>query len=176
MEMDNVFILRDVISLGGGQVLGRKKLQKIVYIMQEFMGIFDPPFKYRWNYYGVYSYDLAAALDVGKFFDIFTENPVMDYNYQSYALKVNSSPGETAIIKNGLAAWLMQFLNAKEPRLLEVLSSIIYFENEGLSREAIISKLHEFKGHLEYFYEDAYIALMKIREVFEKHEMKGVLP
>ena len=73
MEMDNVFILRDVISLGGGQVLGRKKLQKIVYIMQEFMGIFDPPFKYRWNYYGVYSYDLAAALDVGKFFDIFTE-------------------------------------------------------------------------------------------------------
>lgn len=169
MEMNNVFILRDIINFGGGQVIGRKKLQKIAYIIQEFTGAFTPPLKYGWNYYGVYSYDLASTLTIGKFFDVFNETPVIDHNYRSYAIMTKVEGQTLSVVENEFVRNLMSFLNSKEPRLLEVLSSIIYFKKEGLSDEAVITKLQEFKGHLSGFYADAYAAVEKIKGMSKEY-------
>lgn len=163
MEMNNVFVLRDMINLCGGQVIGRKKMQKIVYIVQEFANPFELPFEYKWNYYGVYSNDLTDELRIGQFFKIFEETPVKEHGYQSYAIKVKDNTEPTDAIRNKLLGELMRFLNSKEPRLLEVISSIVFFEKEGFSQDEINSRLLEFKGHLKEFFDDAYDALEIIK-------------
>jgi len=169
MDLNDVLVLRDMISLGGGQIIGRKKMQKIVYIAQKFSNPFNVPLAYKWNYYGVYSDELTSKLRIGQFFKIFEEIPVMDYGYQSYAIRVKDNTEKTHAINNNVLKELMQHLNSKEPRLLEVISSIIYFKNEGLTEEEIDLRLREFKGHLEKFFAPAYDDLKKIK----KMTMKG---
>lgn len=59
----------------------------------------------------------------------------------------------------------MQSLNDKESRLLEVLSSIIFFKGKGLSEEEIRCELFKFKGHLREFFDDAYVALEETEKI-----------
>ncbi|MFA5536977.1 MAG: hypothetical protein WDA53_07400 [Bacillota bacterium] len=143
-------------------------MQKIVYIVQEFVNPFNPPFEYKWNYYGVYSEELAGEVNIGEFFNIFKETPVIEYNYQSYAIEIPGDAEMTGAEQNVLLGSLMAFLNDQEPRLLEVLSSIIFFEKKGLSEEEINAQLLKFKGHLHEFFDDAYEALEKIKEILSK--------
>lgn len=165
MEMNNIHKLRDMINLGGKQIKGRKKMQKIVYIVQDLVNPFNPPFEFKWNFYGVYSDELAGELNVGEFFNIFKETLVIEYNYRSYAIEVLDDTEPVSTDENEQLRKLMQFLNAQEPRLLEVLSSIIYFKNKGCSETEIKSQLLEFKGHLAEFYDDAYNALEEIQKI-----------
>lgn len=168
MDMNNIFILKDLVNLGGGQVMGRKKMQKIIYIIQEEFGnLFDPSFEFKWNFYGVYSDELASELSIGEFFNIFRETPVKKYDYLSYAIEVvdETVTETTSVIQNEQLNKLMRFLNDKESRLLEVLSSIIFFRGKGLPEEGIECELFKFKGHLRGFFDDAYAALEKVREI-----------
>ena len=113
MEMNNIFILKDLISLGGGQIKGRKKMQKIVYIIQELKNPFKPSFKFEWNYYGVYSDELANELRIGEFFNIVKETPIEEYGYHSYAIEtVNDTVTKSTPIKENIQLGeLMKFLN-----------------------------------------------------------------
>lgn len=165
MEMNNIFILKDLISLGGGQIKGRKKMQKIVYIIQELKNPFKPSFKFEWNYYGVYSDELANELRIGEFFNIVKETPIEEYGYHSYAIEtVNDTVTKSTPIKENIQLGeLMKFLNSKEARVLEVLSSIIFFKQKGFSKEEAKDKLFEFKGHLEGFFDEAYDVLEKLK-------------
>ena len=169
MDLNNILILRDIINLGGGQVTGNKKMHKIVFIIQEFTNYFNPPFEYKWNYYGVYSDELTSKLRIGRFFKIFEEIPVREYGYQSYAIRVKDNTEPTHAMDSDVIKELMQFLNSKEPRLLEVISSIIYFRNEGLTREEVDLRLLEFKGHLEKFFDKAYDDLIEINSMISKY-------
>lgn len=168
MDMNNIFILKDLVNLGGGQVMGRKKMQKIIYIIQEKFGnLFEPSFEFKWNFYGVYSDELASELSIGEFFNIFRETPVKRYDYLSYAIEVvDETVTETTFItQNEQLNKLMQFLNDKESRLLEVLSSIIFFRGKGFSVEEIECELFKFKGHLREFFDDAYVALGEVEKI-----------
>lgn len=62
------------------------------------------------------------------------------------------------------------YLNSKEPRLLEVVSSIIFFEKEGYKGEEIDEKLSAYKGHLAEFFDEAY------RTYRELQDMLGCTP
>lgn len=156
MDLSNVFILRDLINFGGGQIEGRKKIHKIVYIIQQLANPFQPPYEFRWNYYGVYSEDLAGELSIGEFFGILRETPIMEYGYRTYAIEVADETNHSVIAGDERLKRLVAYLNSKEPRLLEVLSSIMFFENEGLKGEAINEKLYAYKGHLAEFFDEAY--------------------
>ncbi len=61
----------------------------------------------------------------------------------------------------------MVYLNSKEPRLLEVLSSILYFKKQDYSKDEIDALLHEYKGHLTDFFEQAYIDLEKAKGILQ---------
>lgn len=165
MEMNNIFILKDLIDLGGGQIMGRKKIQKIIYIIQEMKNPFQPPFEFKWNYYGVYSDELADELSVGEFFNIIQETPVVEYDYRSYAIEtVEETMTEATFIKEDTQLRkLIQFLNGKESRLLEVLSSIMFFEKKGFTDEEVRNEVFRFKGHLREFFDDAYNVLNEIK-------------
>lgn len=163
MKLDNVFMLRDVVKLGGEQIKGRKKMQKIIYILQQLVNPFEPPFKFKWNYYGVYSDELAGELGIGEFFGILKEKPIMEYGYQTYAIVAVDDSNPTRIASNEQVKSLITSLNDKEPRLLEVLSSILYFENEGLTEDKINDQLLAYKGHLKEFFDEAYNVYKEIK-------------
>lgn len=165
MDLKNTLKLRDLVTLCGGKIIGRKKMQKIVFVVQEYENPFEPPFEYRWNYYGVYSADLSHELGISQFFNILREIPVIDHGYQSYAITVVDEADATPLMEDKKLKALARFLNEKEPRLLEALSSIIFFRKQGCSPEEVHSKLMASKGHLSRFYEEAYSALREIEEI-----------
>lgn len=165
MNWKNTRKLRDLVKLCGGEIVGRKKMQKIVFIIQECVDPFEPSFEYRWNYYGVYSTDLSSELEIGQFFKILQETPVNEHGYQSYAITVIDEVEATPLMENEKLKSLAEFLNAQESRLLEVISSIIFFRKQGYSPEEEKAQLAALKGHLSDFFEEAYSVLEKIEHI-----------
>ncbi|NLJ72245.1 MAG: hypothetical protein GX333_04425 [Syntrophomonadaceae bacterium] len=156
--LDNIYILRDIINIAGGHIVGRKKLQKIIYIIQQLCNPFNNPYEYRWNYYGVFSEELASEIHTGKVFGIFGENYIDEYGYRTYVIEVIDSSNLSDIEKNKQLKSIVEFLVSKEPRVLEVISSIMYFQSRGLDKLEIEKKLNELKGHLSSFFECAFTA------------------
>ncbi|MFZ5753023.1 MAG: hypothetical protein ACOY3J_02185 [Bacillota bacterium] len=163
--LENIFALRDVISMCGGKIRGRKKIQKIIYILQELS---DPPLKpyqFKWNYYGVYSEELANDLSVGESFGILKENEEEEYGYRTYIIEAVDSSNPTRLCRDQNLKSIVQYLSQQETRVLEVLSSIIFFKNEGLDGEELKGKLHTFKGHLAAFFDQAFAAYDELFQI-----------
>ncbi len=165
MNLENTRKLRDLIKLCGGEIIGRKKMQKIVFIVQRYLDPFKPSFEYQWDHYGVYSVDLSNELEIGQFFNMLEETSVLDHGYQSYAITVVDDTKATFFVEDEKLIALTEFLYGKEPRLLEVLSSIIYFRDQGCSPTEEGTKLRALKGHLCDFFNDAYLALEEVEEI-----------
>lgn len=173
MELNNVFKLRDIIELGGGQIIGRKKIQKMVYIMQELTEPFDPPFRFKWNYYGVYSEELTGELGLGEFFGIIKEKQIAGYRYRTFAIEAADDSNPTGLKNDQKIKELVSFLNRQEPRLLEVLSSIIFFEKECSTDEEVQAKLIEHKGHLKDAFADAASTYARIKNMTKHRKPWG---
>lgn len=164
--LDNIYILRDIINISGGQIVGRKKIQKIIYIIQQLCNPFNNPYEYRWNYYGVFSDELSSEINMGQAFGILGESYREEYGYRTYIIEAIDYANASGIERNSQLKNITEYLAAKEPRILEVLSSIIFFENKGLNRQEINNKLQELKDHLSPFFEEAFDAhseLMKLK-------------
>lgn len=70
-EFRDELLAQAVISLAGGRVYGRIRMQKIVFLLDQ-MG-FNSGFKYYYHHYGPYSEDLSRALDSAKVFRLIDE-------------------------------------------------------------------------------------------------------
>ncbi len=154
--LDNLNIVCDVVKSCGGRIYGRKKMHKIFFILQEKGFTPRRCYEFRWNYYGVYSEELANDIELGEFFDMIKETEDNDGNYKTYVIE--SAPREyiTDIINDEKFMSAIKVLSQKETRVLEVLSSIIFFEKQGLRRREVNEKLNIFKGHLKKYFEDAF--------------------
>lgn len=160
MDISNVLVIRDLINLSGGQVIGKKKIQKIIYIVQKkFDNIFDPPLEFEWDFYGVYSNELAHELSIGEYFNIFKEVSVKEYNYLNYAIETVNKTQATFITQNKKLKEVMIFLNNKELRFLEILSFIILLKERGFSKDKIGHELLKFRKHLKESFTEAYTTL-----------------
>jgi len=73
--MDREDIVSAVIAAAGGEVTGRVRLQKIVYLLDQ-LGL-KSGFEYEYYHYGPYSSDLTAATEDAKAFDLVEEQ--IDY-------------------------------------------------------------------------------------------------
>lgn len=73
--MDREDIVRAVIAAAGGEVTGRVRLQKIVYLLDQ-LGL-KSGFGYEYYHYGPYSLDLTAATEDAKAFKLVEEQ--IDY-------------------------------------------------------------------------------------------------
>ncbi len=156
--LDDIYVLRDIINISGGKIEGRKKIQKIIYIIQQLSSPFSNPYEYRWNYYGVFSEELASEIHMGQAFGILGESYKEEYGYRTYIIEATDSSNSSDIGANVQLNNVIRFLASKEPRILEVISSIMYFQNKGLDKEEVENKLRELKGHLSAFFEEAFDA------------------
>ena len=150
--LDRIQKLANLIYAMGGEVKGRKRFQKIVFILQEIR-VIRSTYDFQWNYYGVYSYDLAWDIEFANKLKILKEEEVQeDLNYITYKIKVADCEME----KGFSSKKTIKELSKLDARTLEVLSSIFYLSRHYHRRSELESKLKALKGHLKGSFEQAF--------------------
>ncbi len=138
----------DFIATAEG-VTGRKKLQKMIYIMKKL----DVPFqeKYEFHIYGPYSEELTARVEELCDMGFLSEALEDKGSYVQYKYDVTEEGREfrkvlgKSVLDNPLTA---EKLNAKSGRFLELTATLLYFDS--LPRPEQVEKLHIVKGKLNF--------------------------
>ncbi|MFD1361606.1 YwgA family protein [Lentibacillus salinarum] len=145
-------------------VSGRKKLQKMIYILQKC----DVPFeeKYQFHFYGPYSEELSLRIEELCNLGFIAEEKETKRHYEQY---------HYAITPDG-NAFLQQFqmdmpdmteqialLKCKSSRFLELVSTILYFE--GLPADEVVEKVHTVKPKQKYTDEELDEAFQFINQI-----------
>lgn len=151
---------------GTNEVTGRKKLQKIVYIAKRL----GQPFreKYQFHMYGPYSEELTLQMDEmcqAEFVNEDKEKKAGYYQYR-YSLSPKGEMFLAAVLpEDGLLDdELLNALNSKSAKFLELTSTILYFDN--LSKKEVKEKVFKLKAKQNYTEEDmeeAYAFLKELR-------------
>jgi uncharacterized protein YwgA len=145
--------------LSKGEVRGRKKLQKIVYILEHY-GM-DAPYKYSYHFYGPYSAQLQEEIEFlvqYNFIEEISENGTYEYKITDEGERFRKQIGRNQDIS--INNELLTKLNAESSQFLEMLSTYIFLLSSGYDDAAARSKAAELKPHLkdlipdvcEYYY------------------------
>jgi uncharacterized protein len=135
---------------------GRKKFQKIVYILKQNGLQLTENFIY--HYFGPYSPELQLEIEYLVIKNLIDEG-VFDHsvNYLSYTYKIKEFSEED--INNEVLNYkdLIMFLNKKSPSLLEVLATIYYLVDNGYhDRKKLERKIQILKPDLSEHFDEAY--------------------
>lgn len=145
-------------------VKGRKKLQKLVHILQELGYPFRESFEY--SFYGMYSQQLRSELDVLVEEHFISETEISGQN----GFKFEAMPPLGSLLcdleMTDRPEWadLAMRLNQKSPQELEAISTILVFQRRGLSGVALKEKVLELKPHLASIYDKAVTRAKDLRE------------
>lgn len=137
-----------LISLAG-EVKGRKKLQKMIYIAKKF----DYPFqeKYHFHMYGPYSEELTLRVEELCTMGFLAERKEDKGAYEQY-LYTATDKGNLFISGFTQQAerlpGIIEALNNESSRFLELVSTLLYFEE--LDRTQRIAKVQTVKAKLKF--------------------------
>lgn len=131
------------------EVVGRKKLQKIVYISQKYD--FDFQERFNFHFYGPYSEELSLQIEELVAGGLVQEIKENKGGYTQYTYRL-SEQGETylklyPVELSGYDAFV-QALNQESSRFLELVSTMLYFDK--LPREELIEKIQKVKSKQNY--------------------------
>lgn len=126
------------------EIVGRKKLQKIVYILKRL----DYPFseKYQFHFYGPYSEELTLKVEEMTNLGFLSEVKESKGNYNQYRYQLTSKGDQ---FLNHFAFEFPKMndcvseLNHQSSRFLELVSTILYFDD--LEKDELINKVHIVK-------------------------------
>nr|WP_231620366.1 YwgA family protein [Fictibacillus sp. 26RED30] len=136
-----------------GEVVGRKKLQKMVYIAKKLN--FPYQEKYQFHFYGPYSEELTLKIEelcnMGYIHEV--KEKVSGYSQYRYAVneegqKLLSTYG-AQIEKLGSC---VRSMNEQSSRFLELVSTVMYFEK--LEKDEIKEKVQTVKAKQKYTEEE----------------------
>jgi hypothetical protein len=139
------------------RVDGRKKLQKIVHILQELGAPFRERFEY--SFYGMYSKQLRSELDSLAADKLLLESETSnDFGAPSYVFECGPAvaPLLREVGADSVPAWedSATKLNTLSPKLLEGISTILFLRKQGMDGEALKRHLLELKPHLADCYDE----------------------
>jgi uncharacterized protein len=135
-----------LLQLCGGTVEGRKKLQKIVYLLQEAGEDFGQVFSY--HYYGVYSSGLAGDIAYMMESGVVTEAQITDGVNVKFSVGLANDAISLVVPAVLQHTPLAEKLSSMTPRELEVLSTIVFLYRNGMRNDELVSRLRELKGSL----------------------------
>ncbi|MBP2242541.1 uncharacterized protein YwgA [Cytobacillus eiseniae] len=149
------------------EIIGRKKLQKMVYIAKKMTFPFQERFQF--HFYGPYSEELTLRVEelcnMG-FLDEWKEKKGGYYQYR-YTLTDN---GKEFLSLNPVSMpniqEIMSDMNNQNARFLELVSTILYFDN--LPKEEVIEKVFTLKSKQRYTEEEIDQAYQYIANLKEK--------
>jgi len=147
--------LVQLVELAGGHIDTRKKFQKLVYLLQEAGEEFEQDYFY--HNYGVFSPSLANDLETAcsSEANILKQNTMFGSGF-SYSLGESAAFPVQEESFNAKTKVIIEKLAGKEPRFLEVLSTIVYLHRNHYTGDKLREKLKELKPELEEHFTEAY--------------------
>lgn len=169
-------LIARLVDMAGG-IDGRKKLQKLVFILKHVGVPFTEDF--RFHLYGPYSEALAAKVvemvELGVLTEAKVETPNGFPTYR-YALK----PGHrTALLDPGayraLDAYqdLIEELASMDARRLELLATLLYLRDHGYGVAQLPAKVRDLKAEQEFSDEEIHRAIDLMRQVLPAAEERS---
>jgi uncharacterized protein YwgA len=148
-----------------GEVTGRKKLQKIIYIAKKLSFPFQERFQF--HFYGPYSEELTLRIEELSNLGFVEEVREKKGGYFQYRYTLTESGKEFLSLNEIEMPCLPDCLldmNEQNARFLELVSTVLYFE--GLSRDEVEEKVFTLKSKQKYTVEEVteaygYIDLLK---------------
>jgi len=132
-----------------GEVTGRKKLQKMVYIAKKMNFPFQE--KYQFHMYGPYSEELTLRVEELCNMAFLSEKKEDKGSYVQYTYACTEEGSQFLSTMDGTHPKLdlcIERLNNKSSRFLEMVSTLLYFDH--LERAEQVEKLHVVKGKLNF--------------------------
>ncbi len=131
------------------EIVGRKKLQKIIYILKKCEVPFEE--RYQFHFYGPYSEELTLRIEELCNLGFINETKEEKKNYYQYRYQLTDAGNE--FLKHyqvELPAMGERITKMKEKssRFLELVSTMLYFEH--LSREEVEEKVRTVKSKQNY--------------------------
>jgi uncharacterized protein YwgA len=148
-----------------GEVIGRKKLQKMVYIAKKLNFPFQE--KYQFHFYGPYSEELTLKIEELCNMGYIHEVKEKVSGYYQYRYEVNEE-GNKLLSTYGTSIEMLgacvRSMNEQSSRFLELVSTIMYFDK--LEKDEIKEKVQTVKAKQKYTDEEmeeafGYIADLK---------------
>ncbi|WP_106495994.1 YwgA family protein [Lentibacillus sp. Marseille-P4043] len=131
------------------EVIGRKKLQKMIYILQKNHVPFEE--KYQFHFYGPYSEELSLRVEELTNLGFITEEKEDKSSYYQYNYKIT---GDGKEFLNQFALDMPDFtkkvdmLKSKSSRFLELVSTMLFFDD--LTKSEVVEKVHVVKPKQKY--------------------------
>jgi uncharacterized protein len=150
--------LAKLIAVCNG-ITGRKKLQKIVHLLQ--IGGFRKDFPYSFGYlhFGPFSGGVRTDLDVLQREELIAEKPTAagDHATFRYVPTEKLDHGFESVGMASAPSWtaLAQHLNAHTPQRLEAASTIAFLAERGFAGENLRSRFVELKPLLRHDFDEA---------------------
>lgn len=146
------------------EVNGRKKMQKMIYILKKMN--FPYVEKYELHMYGPYSEELTLRVEELCAMGFLAERMEDKGSYKQYCYRVTEEGSqflETAGEPHTELADCIGRLNGKSSRFLELVSTLLYFDQ--LTREEQIAKVRIVKNKLNFTDEEMTKAFEFIEEL-----------
>lgn len=158
--MNQTINLANLVDICEG-ITGRKKLQKIVHLLQEFGHIDDFGYDFGYLHYGPYSRSLRDDLDllVGCVPPIIAEQSELAGAHETF--KYAPSAGLREALNgagvNDTPPWksLARKLNALAPQKLEAMSTIRFLSHQGFDGAALKERFAMLKPSLASQFDSA---------------------
>ncbi|MEN2767248.1 YwgA family protein [Ornithinibacillus xuwenensis] len=149
------------------QVTGRKKLQKMIYILQSFGVPFEE--KFQFHFYGPYSEELSLRIEELCNLGFIHEEKEVKSNYFQYHYSLTEDGQEflkqfSIDIPN--CSESISLLQGRSSRFLELVSTMLYFKD--LSKQEVEEKVHAVKPKQNYSDEEMAEAWSLINELQTK--------
>ncbi|MEC1447668.1 YwgA family protein [Bacillus haynesii] len=150
-----------------GEIVGRKKLQKIIYIAKKL----ELPFyeKYDFHFYGPYSEELTLQVEelcnLGFLHEV-KEKKGGYYQYRYSPTEAGKQFLSQCELDMGDIKAYIDDVNGQSSRFLELVSTILYFE--GLELEEIREKVFTVKSKQRYTdeeFDEAVAYIKKLRDL-----------
>jgi uncharacterized protein YwgA len=154
------------------QIEGRKKLQKMVHILQEFGVPFDV--SYGYHFYGPFSEQLQDSLQSFQHDGLIHETPY----HQTSRFAADGKLLELLELVDATSppAWapFAIELNAKSPRDLEAISTLLYLEKQTgniIGSDAVDETFEKLKPNLKELLPKAKSTLAEFRVTFSQDKL-----
>jgi uncharacterized protein YwgA len=132
-----------------GEITGRKKLQKMIYIAKKV----DFPFheRFQFHFYGPYSEELTTRVEELCNMGFLNEVKEKKGGYFQYRYTLTDA-GKEFLSMNEVEMPLLQDcfvdMNEQNARFLELVSTVLYFDN--LPKEEVMEKVFTLKASQRY--------------------------
>lgn len=150
-RIDRIEKLRVLLNTVGGNIHSRKKLHKMVYLLQSHIQGEDFDQDFIFHYFGVFSPTLARDLDSATEEKLILEELVDE----EYVISLSTETVGAVKLCSRMES-LAQQLSRKTPQLLETLSTIVYLSKDYYEGQALKDKLARLKPKLRKYYKDAF--------------------